>query len=103
LLLLDKEVPHGAAVAIESFEDERDEGNPTGGLCRLEGRVVVERESQKGIVVGKRGARIREISQAARLEMEKLLGCKVFLRLLVSVDPDWTQSEYALRRYGIEG
>lgn len=91
-----QEVPHSAAVVIESFEDGRDaEGR---GLCRLEGRIYVERDSQKAIVVGKGGSMIKTISEAARKQIEELLGCKVYLRMTVHVDKDWTQSELAVRR-----
>lgn len=101
LFLLAQEVPHGAAVVIESFEDERDDVSATRrGLCRLEGRIYVERESQKGIVVGKGGAMIRAISEKSRLAIEELLGCKVYLRLTVHVAKDWTESEAAVRRFG---
>ena len=102
LLHLREEVPYGAAVVIETFEDERRETAEGGseGLCRLTGRIYVERESQKGIVVGKGGHMIKAVSQAARHEMEPLLGCKVFLRLEVHVEPDWTSDERAVRRFG---
>lgn len=97
-LQLREEVPYATAVMIESFEDERREDGA--GLCRIEGRIYVERESQKGIVVGKGGQRVKEVSQAARLEMEGLLGCKVFLRVTVHVDPAWTEKEREVSRFG---
>lgn len=98
LLQLQQEVPHSVAVEIEHFEDGRSSDGT--GLCRLTGRIYVERESQKGIVVGKRGARIKSVSTAARREMEDLLGCKVYLRLVVRVDPDWTRKQGAVTRRG---
>jgi len=98
LLHLHEEVPHGTAVVIETFEDERREGGA--GLCRLEGRIYVERESQRGIVVGKKGSMIKAISQAARHEIEVMLGSKVYLRLEVHVARDWTDNEQAVRRFG---
>jgi GTP-binding protein Era len=101
LLQMRDEVPHSAAVVIDAFEDGRtDDGQ---GLCRLEGRVVVERDSQKGIVVGKRGSRIKAVSTAARQAIEELLGCKVFLRLRVVVDRNWTQNARAVSRLGYGG
>jgi GTP-binding protein Era len=100
----EQEVPHSAAVVIESFEDGRDEADAEGrALCRLEGKIVVERESQKGIVVGKGGARIKEVSQRARKEIEALLGCQVYLRLRVTVEAGWTDDPAALRRLGLDG
>ena len=98
LLQLREEVPYAAAVAVETFEDERREDGA--GLVRIEGRIYIERESQKGIVVGKGGTRIKDVSQASRLAMEELLGCKVFLRLTVHVDPDWTNQEREVQRFG---
>lgn len=98
LMQTDQEVPHSTMVVVEVFDDERDEeGN---GIVHIEGRIIVERDSQKGIIVGKGGQRIKSLSQQARLQMEQLLGCKVFLRMTVAVDKDWTQSEAAVRRYG---
>jgi len=97
-LQLRQEVPYATAVVVETFEDERrDDG---AGLVRIEGRIYVERESQKGIVVGKGGATIKAVSTSSRGEIEALLGCKVFLRVTVHVDPDWTDSEREVRRFG---
>lgn len=96
LMRMRDEVPHSAAVVIEQFEDERDAKGQ--GMCRLEGRIYVERESQKGIVVGKGGHQIKEVSTAARKAIEEMLGCKVFLRLTVHVDPDWTSTDRAVQR-----
>lgn len=92
-----EEVPHSAAVVLETFED----GRPKGGMVRLEGRIIVARDSQKGIVVGNKGARIKEISTKARENIEELLGSKVFLRLAVAVDKQWTRHETSILRYGI--
>lgn len=92
-----EEVPHSAAVVLEVFDDGREAGK----MCRLEGRIIVARDSQKGIVVGKKGARIKEISTKARENIEELLGCKVFLRLAVAVDKQWTRHETSILRYGI--
>lgn len=103
LMQTQQEVPHSAAVVIESFEDLRREDPKDPGLCRLEGRIIIERDSQKGIVVGKGGARIKSISQAARQNIEELLGSKVYLRLTVHVDSEWTRREAGLRRYGLDG
>lgn len=93
-----EEVPHSAAVVVDVFEDRRDEPSP---MCYLEGRIYVERDSQKAIVIGKGGAQIKMLGQAARQHIEALLGCKVFLKLTVHVDKQWTKNERALRRYGL--
>ncbi len=112
LLQTHEEVPHGVAVVIEEFEDgRRDEADtstkegdqPVKELCRLFGRIYVERDSQRGIVVGKGGSRIRSISERARYGMEDLLGCKVFLRLEVYVAEGWRQSRVGLQRFGLSG
>lgn len=98
LVQLSEEVPHAAAVLIETFTDTRqDDGS---GMVHIEGRIYVERESQKGIVVGKGGARIKEVSQAARTSIEALLGCKVYLRLTVHVAADWSDKEREVQRFG---
>ena len=97
LLKTHEEVPHAAAVVIELFEDERDK---EGGMCRLEGRIFVERDSQKGIIVGKQGQMIRAISEAARHEIEALLGARVYLRLTVAVAKDWRKHDQAVVRLG---
>jgi GTP-binding protein Era len=79
------EVPYAVAVQIDEFE----EGEP---LCRIAATIVVEKESQKGIVIGERGQRLKQIGTAARLELEKLLQRKVFLKLWVKVAAGWTES-----------
>ncbi len=101
LMLLREEIPHALAVVIESF-DERRRDEEGSGLIRIEGKILVEKESQKGIVVGKKGSQIKEISQRARIQMESVLGSKVFLRLAVKVDKDWTHNELAVARLGLD-
>ena len=92
------EVPYGLAVEVEEF-DESDR-RETGGLVRIAACVLVERDSQKGIVIGKRGALLKEAGTRARHEIERLLGCRVYLALTVRVEKDWTQRPNALRRLG---
>jgi GTP-binding protein Era len=97
----EQEVPYSTAVLIEQFdESERETG--ARGLVRVLATVLVERDSQKGIVIGKGGAMLKEIGTAARKEMERLLGCKVYLQLHVRVEPEWTRSAQGLRRAGYE-
>jgi GTP-binding protein Era len=96
-----QEVPYSAAVLIEQFDESERAVGPK-GLVRVAAVVVVERESQKAIVIGKGGARLKEIGTLARREMERLLGSKVFLQLHVRVEPGWTQSGRGLRRAGYE-
>lgn len=94
-----QEVPHSAHVVIEVFEDDRD--NVKRPFVHLEGRIVVERDSQKAIIIGHGGATIKAVSTAARANIERILGCQIFLRLSVHVDARWTTRPDALRRYGI--
>ena len=94
-----QEVPYSAAVLIEEF-DESGRNQGARGLVRITATVLVERDSQKAILIGKGGSRLKEIGTRARQEMERLLGAKVFLQLHVRVEPGWTQSEKGLRRAG---
>jgi GTP-binding protein Era len=94
-----QEIPYSVHVEVESFdESERREG---GGLVRVAALVAVERESQKGIVIGKGGAMLKRIGTAARQRLERLLGCKVFLALTVRVDERWSERPGALRKLGL--
>ena len=79
-----QEVPHAVAVRIEDFEESQK-------LVRIRAIISVEREGQKGILIGSGGERLKEIGTAARQDLEEILGVKVFLELRVKVDPDWRQ------------
>jgi GTP-binding protein Era len=96
-----QEVPYSAAVLIEEFDESERAVGPK-GLVRITATVLVERDSQKAIVIGKGGSRLKEIGTKARREMERLLGAKVFLQLHVRVELGWTQSAEGLRRAGYE-
>jgi len=96
-----QEVPYSTAVLIEQF-DESERGAGPRGLVRIAATLLVERESQKAIVIGKGGSRLKEIGTAARHEIERLLGAKVFLQLHVRVEPGWTRTGKGLRRAGYE-
>jgi len=89
-----QEVPHSVAVQVRRFE-ERDEGPPY-----IEARILVERESQKGIVIGRGGHMLKQIGQAARQEIEHLLGEQVYLDLWVKTRYKWRRNERELRRLG---
>jgi GTP-binding protein Era len=88
-----EEVPHSIAVVVEDLERE-------GGLTRVHATLVVERDSQKGIVIGHGGRALKEIGSRAREEMEGLLGTKVFLDLRVKVVKEWQRDPKALQRLG---
>jgi GTP-binding protein Era len=94
-----QEVPYSTAVLVEEFDESEREVGPR-GLVRITATVLVERDSQKAIVIGKGGARLKEIGSRAREQIEKLLGCKVFLQLHVRVEKDWTRTSRGLRRAG---
>ncbi len=93
LALTREEVPHSVAVQVE----EMDRGD---GLVRISCFVLVERESQKGIVIGRGGGMLKRIGTAARRELETLLGRKVFLDLRVKVQREWQRDPAALTRLG---
>ena len=88
-----EEVPYSVAVEIDRFVEE-------GKLARIAATVLVEKESQKAIVIGKRGERLKAIGTYARIEMERLFGLKVFLELWVKVRPAWRQDELVLTELG---
>lgn len=88
-----EELPYRCEVVIESFKEER-------RLRRIEALILVERDSQKAIVVGARGETLKRISTAARLDMEALFGGKVYLGVWVKVKRGWSDDERLLRRFG---
>ncbi len=95
----EQEVPYSAAVLVDQFDESERAVGPR-GLTRIAATVLVERESQKAILIGRGGERLKQIGTRAREQIEKLLGCKVFLELHVKVEKDWTQTSRGLRRAG---
>ena len=89
-----EELPHSTAVVIDLWEEE-------GDLVRIEASVVVERDSQKKIVIGRQGGLLKSVGTAARLEIEKLLERKVYLRLWARAHRDWRNDRAALRELGL--
>lgn len=90
-----QEIPYAVAVTIDSFKEERH-----GALIRIHATIHVERDSQKGIVIGKQGAKLKLIGESARKELEAMLDAKVFLKLFVRVQKNWTKDTKALRKFG---
>ncbi|GGK02307.1 GTPase Era [Luteimonas terricola] len=96
---LGAELPYSTTVEIESFTEDVSKSGP---LLRIGAVVWVERDGQKAIVIGKGGLRLREIGSKARLSMERLFGCKVFLETFVRVRAGWSDDEAALRSFGYD-
>jgi GTPase len=94
LIFLRDEVPHALAVRMDEFS-ERENGN-----AYISATLLVEHDSQKGIVIGEKAAMLKKIGSAARKEIESMSGRKIFLELRVKVDQDWRDDENALRRLG---
>lgn len=95
LRLLDKEIPHGIAVVIDRMKLRED-----GMLYDIDATIICERDSHKGIIIGKQGAMLKKIGTKARVSMENLLGTKVNLKLWVKVKKDWRDSDTLLKNYG---
>jgi GTP-binding protein Era len=94
---LGEEMPYAVAVDLEEFDESR---RPE--VVRIRAVIYVERESQKGIVIGKKGHLLKTVGQEARIEMEDLLGCRVFLELWVKVWKNWRKDPRALRLLGYQ-
>ena len=93
MLRLNEELPYATTVEIEKFEQD-------GGLARIAAAIWVERDGQKGIVVGAGGAQLKAIGSSARRRMEALFGTRVFLELWVKVRENWSDDEASLRQFG---
>ena len=91
---LDKEVPHGTAVEITRFH-ERDDG-----VIEIDATIYCEKDSHKGIIIGKHGAMLKKVGEQARTDMEEFLGTKVFLQTWVKVKENWRDSANLLRNFG---
>lgn len=97
LKLLDEEIPHGVAVSVDSMK-QRSRGN----IWDIEATIVCERDSHKGIIIGKGGEMLKKIGSAARYEIEKMLESKVNLKLWVKVKKDWRDSDFLMRNFGYD-
>ncbi len=94
-ILTHKEVPYATAIAIESFKEDAAKG-----LTHIQAVVNVEKDSQKGIIIGKRGSMLKKIGTSARLEMERFFGTRIYLELFVRVQKDWSQDSKMLGAFG---
>lgn len=95
LMYLDQEVPHGIAIELESYKE-------TGTLTKIGAVIYCERKSHKGIIIGKEGKKLKGIGKSSRMEIEALLGTKVFLELWVKVKENWRDSDFALSNFGYD-
>jgi GTP-binding protein Era len=95
MLLTHQEIPYSTAVVIDSFKE--DEGR---GLIKMQATISVEKKSQKGILIGRKGAMLKQIGTRARLDMEKFFGTRVFLELFVRITRDWTRDSQMLEEFG---
>lgn len=95
LLLIDKEIPHGIAVMIDRMEKRQDKD-----MTDIEATIVCEKESHKGIIIGKKGVMLRDIGMKARPEIERLIGTKVYLQLWVKVKENWRDSDVLVANFG---
>lgn len=95
LWCLDREVPHGTAVEIDKFSERTDSG-----IIDLEATIYCEKQSHKGIIIGKQGAMLKKISTMARNDCEKFMGTKVYLRCWVKVKENWRDSDFLIRNFG---
>ena len=98
LLSTQQEVPHSVAVEIESFKNDIENPN----LININATIVVERPSQKKIIIGDKGGKIKSIGMAARKDIAKFLGNKVYLELFVKVEADWRNRKHYLKQYGYQ-
>ena len=95
LLYYDKEIPYSVEVSVEQFKE-------TDGSIHINAVIYVERDSQKGIIIGAQGKALKKVSTEARQDLEKFFGKKIFLETFVKVDKDWRTNEQELRRFGYD-
>lgn len=97
LMLLKEEVPHGTGVEIEKMQQR------SNGTTYILANILCERDSHKGIIIGKNGSMLKKIGAEARLELEELLQCPIYLELFVKVQKDWRNSQSVLKQLGYSG
>ena len=97
LRCLDEEIPHGIAVSIDQMKERKD-----GGICDIDATIICEKDSHKGIIIGKQGAMLKKIGSAARYEIERMMEMKVNLKIWVKVKKDWRDSDYLIKNFGYD-
>ena len=93
--LTGEEIPYATAVTIDTFKEKKE-----GRLVNIEATIHLERDSQKGIVIGQKGSKLKQIGTRSREQIEQMLGCKVYLKLFVRVQKNWRKDARAIRRFG---
>jgi GTPase len=93
--LTGEEIPYAVAVTVDTFKVEK-----SGKLIKIHATIHVERDSQKGILIGKGGNKLKQIGEAARHEIERMVGAQVFLKLFVRVQKNWSRDTKAMERFG---
>lgn len=96
MVLTKQEIPYVSVVTIDLFKEDEEKN-----IIRISATINVEKESQKAIMIGKKGSMLKNIGTQSRLQMEKLFGTRVFLELFVRVRKDWTSSDKMLREFGL--
>jgi GTP-binding protein Era len=95
LLLTHKEIPYSSAVVVDAFKEDEAKN-----IIRISATINVEKDSQKGILIGKKGSMLKEIGTRSRMEMEKFFATRIFLELFVRVRKDWTKDPKMLKEFG---
>ena len=93
--LTGEEIPYATAVTIDVFKEKKERR-----LVTIEATIHLERDSQKGMVIGKNGSKLKQIGTQSREQIEQLLGCKIYLKLFVRVQKNWRKDTKAIRRFG---
>jgi GTP-binding protein Era len=93
--LTGEEIPYATAVTIDTFKEKKE-----GRLVNIEATIHLERDSQKGIVIGQKGSKLKQIGTRSREQIEQMLGCKIYLKLFVRVQKNWRKDTRAIRRFG---
>lgn len=94
---LDEEIPHGIAVSIDRMKER-----PGGKIMDIDATIICERDSHKGIIIGKQGSMLKKIGSNARFEIERMLEMKVNLKLWVKVKKDWRDSDFLIKNFGYD-
>jgi GTP-binding protein Era len=95
ILMTHQEIPYTTAVVVDSFKEDEEKN-----LIRIQATINVSKDSQKGILIGKKGSMLKKIGTQARMDMEKFFAAKIYLELFVRVRKDWTHDAHMLREFG---